>query len=459
MKKYVVILVLAAAVMFVMWGCDDSKKAHQTDTLFDGCSMDDIFGGFDTEDVSPDTLSAAFAGDESDGESYDDGIKDDPDFQDTTSRPDRSELIVKFEWGRFYEQDEPRPGDSTKPDDGMPRPVPFDWTGSLHSSNPDTALLLERTITFEQDDYILERTDPRLIEWVSHTESDRDGIVVKWIVPELPIGLPDEPGDDGSSVPGNPGDSGGIRPPVDPDDPDSHTDPDNPGDPDTPGPDDRYMLILSLRILNNGLIPINLSDIIGCNQKVLYSDGMGNALTVTAFLVNPRPRRAHGFLAGKWNDGMFRGRWCDANHTTMGYLYGIYGVKSDGHKVFFGKYVDTDGKFIGILFGRWGEFPGIQPDPEKDDGDDSGGVTPPGDDNSTRPPDDDDDNGIPDPDYPKNGWFEGCWVDASFMPSGSLQGIWFEGPVSTRDSDGGYFGGTWRSNITSDGDSEDPVTP
>lgn len=67
---------------------------------------------------------------------------------------------------------------------------------------------------------------------------------------------------------------------------------------------------------------------------------------------------AGGFLAGHWvknrdNGGAFRGRWINSLGTNAGFLRGIWGVNRFGNKVFKGKYIHMNGAFGGLLAGEW----------------------------------------------------------------------------------------------------------
>jgi hypothetical protein len=97
-------------------------------------------------------------------------------------------------------------------------------------------------------------------------------------------------------------------------------------------------------------------------DTIVRVDDAGNAVMFNGFLVRPDlcPR---GFLAGKWmtseegDGGEFRGGWISRNGQLEGYLSGNYGIDSDGRRVFFGKYIDINGTFEGRLRGVWGPLP------------------------------------------------------------------------------------------------------
>jgi len=51
--------------------------------------------------------------------------------------------------------------------------------------------------------------------------------------------------------------------------------------------------------------------------------------------------------------GTFAGLWSTLGGRTRGVLRGGYGLDEDGNRVFFGKYIDRQGHFRGLLTGTW----------------------------------------------------------------------------------------------------------
>jgi hypothetical protein len=73
----------------------------------------------------------------------------------------------------------------------------------------------------------------------------------------------------------------------------------------------------------------------------------------------------HGFMMGRWHRveegrGRFVGRVVSADGDLRGHVRGIYGVRESGEQVFFGKYIDRDGRAQGIFAGQYdgGTFTG-----------------------------------------------------------------------------------------------------
>jgi hypothetical protein len=68
----------------------------------------------------------------------------------------------------------------------------------------------------------------------------------------------------------------------------------------------------------------------------------------------------HGFLRGRWQAiapgaGRYAGLVVNSDGEPTGHVRGIYGKRRDGSSVFFGKFIDRDGAFRGILGGTYDE--------------------------------------------------------------------------------------------------------
>jgi len=66
----------------------------------------------------------------------------------------------------------------------------------------------------------------------------------------------------------------------------------------------------------------------------------------------------HGFMRGRWHAlaphiGVYRGIVADAAGAPIGHVRGIYGERATGEKVLFGKFIDRDGRFVGVLAGTY----------------------------------------------------------------------------------------------------------
>jgi len=94
-------------------------------------------------------------------------------------------------------------------------------------------------------------------------------------------------------------------------------------------------------------------------EDELVVDEFGNRIVFTAWEA-PNAVATNGFLRGRWEQiaegdsvGRFSGVWVAQNGRTIGLFRGIYGVDDGGKQVFYGKYIDPHGNFLGILRGIW----------------------------------------------------------------------------------------------------------
>jgi hypothetical protein len=89
----------------------------------------------------------------------------------------------------------------------------------------------------------------------------------------------------------------------------------------------------------------------------------GNAVSFQAIrceLWADSPTRGH--LAGRWGrddngQGIFYGRWMNSNGRLVGAIKGVWGIDDAGNQVFIGKWIDRSGKFRGFVKGLWYQDP------------------------------------------------------------------------------------------------------
>jgi hypothetical protein len=246
---------------------------------------------------------------------------------------------------------------------------PKDWSGRLHLNGG--IIVIEKVIAFDPEDY-LRRVDKSTIEWVSFTCPHVDGIQVRLIVP--PAASNDS--------------SEAVQPTLTID----------------TGPYTRTFTMEELEALDI-TTPVDR-----CN----------NYISINSHIINPKC--PHGYLMGGWKAfpidttevtpdssdtnrgirGIYRGVWMNKNGRVSGYLKGIYGINSQGERVFYGKYISLGGKFRGIIKGNYGA--------------------------------------ATDADIANNprGWFRGHWLNKAGVLKGRLKGEW----VSDR-AGFGYFHGIW----------------
>ncbi len=304
------VLVLAAA--WALPGCNTpSSPSADADLLTrpETVNFDDPYGGYNLGDEAPafgDPVLTTAYGDAGDVE-VTDRMVDDPTVVDAERHPHPRRYLM-ITWGNLR-------ADTS---------IDFvtDWSGSLTVDHG--VAVVRRLVAWDPGDELLERTSPRVIEWISHTKPHFDGVVVA-LHPLAPrdTAAVDTLGADSTRC--------DHRPPL------SVT--------FATGP-------LTITLAGDELVDLH---------QVIPVDDAGNAVAFNTVTVEPG-RCGGGFLAGRWKDaadrpgGRFRGKWISYNGEHMGYLRGVYGVNSSGDAVFFGKWINRGGRFQGLLRGRWGRF-------------------------------------------------------------------------------------------------------
>lgn len=345
---YALVLLVAAGTVWVS-GCSTPGTPEDTSLNIDEIinrteapDLNDAFGGFNMKDESPAFGDASMLAEYGEDETYDDPFANDAQVRNM-EMPDREQIFLMITWGNLHR-------DSTVAG-------PTDWSGALKVDNG--MVLLKRTIRFERNDMILPRTSRDLLEWQSHTHLGMDGVLVK-IHPHPTLA-----------------NSAAVTDTI-----------------------DSTSVVISFKTAPLS-VEFTLADLPNLDRVVTLDDG--NAVAFTAIYIVPNSCPA-GFLRGEWRNrperqgGVFRGRWATADGQVKGFIKGIYGRNDAGEKVFYGKMIDDNGRFQGIVRGQWENEPGINA-----------------------------------------GWFAGRWVDRHLDIRGALKGEW-------RRSDrchGGFFRGRW----------------
>jgi len=365
MKKLLILLPVVFFV-FAMTGCESDVQTPSSDyeaeyeeSIID---LDSPTGGFSLSDEDPafgEDDQFIYGGYETE---YNDRIDPYRDRDRDRERDGAVRFRLRALWGRLacgY-------GDSTVSDC-----CEVDWSGRMtfHKGT----VVIERLIAFEQGDYV-QRIDNSTIEWVSRTCPHFDGIQVRLIAPP--------PGNDSLFVEQLDDSALTIQ----------------------AGPFTRTFTVAELDTLNL-MRPV---------------DRCCNAIMINSHYIPPDCE--NGYLFGEWrsveadtifNDdtgemrgillGRFRGAWTGRNGRIFGHLKGIYGHTSFGDPVFYGKYIDFNGRFRGIVRGRYGPAPDIAGQP------------------------------------PHYGWFRGDWVGRNMVVKGRVDGKW------AADTAGhGFFHGIWK---------------
>lgn len=180
--------------------------------------------------------------------------------------------------------------------------VKHDWSGALTLSSG--ALAVQRTIAFEDNtDAVLPRTAANTVGFTSITRPFVDGLALKVLEPgptASPPTLTYTPADGSAST------------------------------------------VFDLSQLAAGPIVVDTAD---GNRMIAVGEHRDDACH-------------HGFMRGRWhaitpNLGAYLGHVTDRTGATIGHVRGIYGHKQDGSPVMFGKFIDRDGKFVGVIVGKY----------------------------------------------------------------------------------------------------------
>jgi len=331
-------------------------------------NLDDELGGFTISDEAP-----AFG----EVEAYEPLLVQEPTFDDPFQYTNEYQKCIRERRARHYRLRAiwghlPR----LNPDSITTDYCPLDWTGSLHAEGG--VVLIEKVIAFEPNDYI-KRVDRSTISWISHTGPHIDGVQVRIVFPPEPI--------------------------------------------DSIGKNyDRPFTVTIETPQFSRKFTIDELDSLNLLEPV---DRCGDGISIVSYRIIPHI--AHGHLMGEWHLlpvdstttssdstdtgrrllGKFKGIWFSDAGVAAGYLRGVFGINSNGEKVFFGKYIDMDGRFKGILKGYYGIC--------EDD--------------------------TTDCEFPK-GWFKGVWIDRNRLIHGDLKGHWI-----ADNSGSGYFHGRWKSRF------------
>jgi len=224
------------------------------------------------------------------------------------------------------------------------------------------AIVLKRVIRFENNDTILERTQRNLLEWHSMTGRGLDGVLVRMV----------------------------PRPSVDSIDSEANT--------------DDVVITFATEPFE---VSFKASQLPGLRRVVTLDDG--NAVAFQTITLQPS-ECPHGPMRGIWANhserpgGFFIGRWSTPDGRMIGFIKGVYGTNDAGKKVFFGKMIDLNGRFEGLVKGEWGHRPSVD-------------VVSAG----------------------QAGWYSGRWVDRNLGIKGTLKGNW----ERSARGNGGFFRGAW----------------
>jgi len=125
-----------------------------------------------------------------------------------------------------------------------------------------------------------------------------------------------------------------------------------------PDPTSSEPLTLTYTAVSGTVFSATMDELVAEPQS-LAVDNSGNRILATA-MREPADPCAHGTLRGRWHRveegrGRLIGVVADAEGEAIGHVRGVYGRRSTGERVFFGKYIDRDGRFRGLFGGNYGE--------------------------------------------------------------------------------------------------------
>lgn len=272
--------------------CSTDDLEDQTPDLIDE-SVQSNLGGATMTDEAPAFGDATMASAEFNAE--------DPPVADTST--DRPELAgarhvrIAVAWGYL-------------------RPHPeatewIDWSGSITAENAGVRVL--RRLRFEQSDMVVRpRTDLHVVEFESRTRPLADGLLLDVVI-------------DDSLNPGN-------------------------------GP----------VTLTFASAPFTDTLTIEPGMRMTDVREVDDAGHVVAYhVIRPNaPGCTEGFLRGRWQAvgvvaghevGRLMGRWVANDGALRGHLRGVLGERPNGKQVWFAKVIDKDGRFLGVLAGRYAD--------------------------------------------------------------------------------------------------------
>lgn len=296
--------VFFAAVLFLFAasGCstnDNPAGTPESSVGEESLDLESSFGGYAMTDEDPGFGDDELLKNEDDGIEADDAIDADPVVVDMAATDSTDVYSVRLTWGMLE-------GDSSNT-------AITDWSGSI-SLNVDGAIVVERIIRFERDDFIVRpRTDRMVVDLVSQTGRHLDGVLITIFDPHGDVTA-----------------------------------------------QDKSNVVNELTIaLGDFEVTYLLTDLDSLDE-IIDVDNLGNQFAIHAFQVTDFCPR--GFLSGRWaptsaGRGVFRGRWTSRYGLSHGWLKGHWGTNDNGKQIFYGKYIGQNGEFRGLLRGHWNHSP------------------------------------------------------------------------------------------------------
>ncbi len=266
-----------------------------------GVAVNELNGGLDMEDEAPlfgdqDLFDSAAIVDEV---AVTDSMSDNEEVVAMHLNADAVRINAAIRWGQI----------PFNPD----AQGPVDWSGTLSVNRG--AILVRRTVAFEQatGDGLEPRENLRSVSFRSTTLPASDGLRVTII---------------------------------------------------DPNPLDAEPLRLDYSDASGLVHSIAVGELLAAPQSFDVDD-RGNRIVAVALRHREDTDCRSGFMRGRWHQvvrhgGRLLGRVRNAQGEPLGHMRGVYGQRDNGNKVFFGKYIGSDGAFRGIFAGRYrdGHFRG-----------------------------------------------------------------------------------------------------
>jgi hypothetical protein len=287
----------------LLWGCSESEgPVTPTPSPETGqVDLDAPHGGMAPTDEPPAFGDPDLAASEDREATFDDRMARDVHHGAWEMNPQARVFAFSARWGLL------EAGEATG---ARVEDYPVQWDGRMETSFGSIRVM--RLLDFEDDDEILPRMHRDLVEWISTTDGDTDGL-------RLILVFPPSPGRDSAEVHFQ---AGAVS---------------------------RNFTLEELEQLS----------------ETIQMDDEGHGVELQSFRVTPA-MDVRGFMAGRWvwsdedSLGHFAGRWLSmGRHGNLrdtrlwGFVRGVYGWNSEGEKVFYGKIIDRGGRFQGFVEGTW----------------------------------------------------------------------------------------------------------
>lgn len=302
---------LVLVLAFAFFGCsENSTQPEETD----------LFGDLTAVSEAPAFNDPILLAEAESEVSYDDPILVSPFFDSLLDDTIYGKYHLRILWGQL------------RYDSSFTNPT--NWSGSLTVSYGGIAV--KRLINWElNQDFLLPRTDRKLVEWQSTTTVHNDGLAFDIFIPEM---LPTYDssysyitGEGGQIV-----DSALVVDTI-------YTEPEPITVAFETGPYSRTF---------------DLAELSDLDTIVFLEDS--NAVAFNAIKADNR-FCAGGMVRGMWGyneegQGGFRGLWRNRNGELTGYVKGEFEIDENGHNVFIGKWIDENGNCQGFVRGLYREL-------------------------------------------------------------------------------------------------------